>query len=229
MKKCPNCSRNFDDDNDYCPEDGTLLVSDAAGQPFGTFQSSGEMPTQVVNRPNTTSPQLISQPVSVHGGSRTTQLLIFGVILLLAMIAVGFVVAFFVSSTKTELTNANSNVNSQFQQDEEKAKIDGQKAQLEAENIRLAEERKRLESEKQKVAQQRQSSGPLPPSASAMISDPPTNIRATPNGKIICVITTRTVVGIVNTPSIADKNGVWYRTTACGGIALVHSSQISFN
>ena len=229
MKRCPNCSQVFDDDNDYCLEDGTLLVHDSGRRPFGTFQSSGEMPTQVVNRPHATNPQLIDQPVSVRGGSKTPQILILGVILLLAMTAVGFAVAFFVSSTKTEVANANSNVNSQSQQDEEKRKIDEQKAQLEAENIRLAEERKRLESEKQKVAQQRQSSGPLPPSTSAMIIDPPTNIRATPNGKIICVIPTRTVVGIVNTPSIADKNGVWYRTTACGGAAFGHSRQGSFH
>lgn len=95
MKKCPNCSRNFDDDNDYCPEDGTSLVPDSGGQPSGTFQSSGEMPTQVVNRPNATNPQLIGQPVPVRAGSNTSQFLIFGVILLLAVTAVGFAVAYF--------------------------------------------------------------------------------------------------------------------------------------
>lgn len=228
MKRCPKCGLVLTDDNDFCLEDGMRLVADSQSQVFGGLQLSGEMPTQVVARPQTTNPQIIGQSTPIGTGSRASEYLLFGIILLFAVAAVGFGVAFF-SQRQTEVANANSNVNSQSQQEEEKRKIDEQKAQLEAENIRLAEERKRLESEKQKVAQQRQNSGPLPPSTSALIVDPPTNIRATPNGKVVCVISSRTWIGIVNSPSIADKNGVWYRTSACGGIALVHSSQISFN
>lgn len=227
MKRCPKCGLNLTDDNDYCLEDGTLLVPDSGGQSFGSFQSSGEVPTQVLTRPQPMNPQFVAQQASPAASK--PPYLIFGVILLLAMVAVGFAVAFFVSTTKTDVANTNSNVNSRSEQEEEKRRIDEQKAQLEADNTRLAEERKRLEAEKQKVAQQRQSSGPLPPSTSALIIDPPTNIRATPNGRIVCVISSRTIVGIINTPSIADKNGVWYRTNACGGSALVHSSQVSFN
>jgi hypothetical protein len=229
MKQCPRCGLVLTDDNDFCLEDGTRLVMDSGNQVFGGFQMSDEVPTQVVNRMSPTNPQLIGQPVPVRGGSNTSQFLIFGVILLLAMASVGFGVAYFFSAKKNEASNVNTNVNSRSQQDEEKRKVDEQKTQLEADNSRLTEERKRLEAERQKVAQQIQSSGPLPPSTSALIFDPPTNIRATPNGKVVCVISSRTVVGIVNTPSIADKNGVWYRTTACGGLAFVHSSQVSFN
>ncbi len=47
MKRCPKCNQGFSDDNDFCPDDGTVLVSD--GVPF---QPSGEMPTQVIQSPH---------------------------------------------------------------------------------------------------------------------------------------------------------------------------------
>jgi hypothetical protein len=54
MKKCPNCNQLFTDDNMFCLEDGTslLMVSDTGPNPL-VFPTSGEMPTQYVERPVT--------------------------------------------------------------------------------------------------------------------------------------------------------------------------------
>lgn len=51
MKKFPKCNLILTDDNDYCLEDGTRLVMDSGNQLFGGWQTSGEMPTQFVPRP----------------------------------------------------------------------------------------------------------------------------------------------------------------------------------
>ncbi|HEV7928875.1 MAG TPA: hypothetical protein VGP12_01945 [Nitrosospira sp.] len=47
MKRCSSCGRTFDDDTDFCLEDGTRLTADIGG-----YQSSAEMPTQVIERPH---------------------------------------------------------------------------------------------------------------------------------------------------------------------------------
>ncbi|MEE3719636.1 hypothetical protein V2H45_23115 [Tumidithrix elongata RA019] len=57
---------------------------------------------------------------------------------------------------------------------------------------------------------------------SAWVIDPPSNVRATPNGSIICSIPTRqriTTYGSV---------GSWYYTDACGEMGVIHNSQIRF-
>jgi hypothetical protein len=58
----------------------------------------------------------------------------------------------------------------------------------------------------------------------AVIFNPPTNIRKTPNGKVICTITELRAIGISGSGS---SNG-WYRTNACG-YGYVHQSQLRFN
>ncbi|NJM44829.1 MAG: hypothetical protein HC860_00630 [Alkalinema sp. RU_4_3] len=57
----------------------------------------------------------------------------------------------------------------------------------------------------------------------AVIFNPPTNIRKTPNGKVICQITDLRVISISGGPS----NG-WYRTGLCG-YDYIHKSQLRFN
>jgi hypothetical protein len=58
----------------------------------------------------------------------------------------------------------------------------------------------------------------------AVIFNPPTNIRKTPNGKVICTITELRVIAISGS---GPSNG-WYRTNACG-YGYVHQSQLRFN
>ena len=61
MKRCPNCNQIFDNGYDFCLNDGTLLVSEVGSRGFGGFESSGEMPTQVIPRAqNTEYPPLVA-------------------------------------------------------------------------------------------------------------------------------------------------------------------------
>lgn len=65
MKRCPKCGLAVTDDNDFCLEDGTRLLADSGNQVFGGWQTSGEMPTQFVPRPQavTAPPTTGSSPV----------------------------------------------------------------------------------------------------------------------------------------------------------------------
>jgi hypothetical protein len=56
----------------------------------------------------------------------------------------------------------------------------------------------------------------------ALVIDPPSNVRETPNGDIICALPRRTTINIYN------PTGSWYRTDACGQMGFIHNSQIQF-
>ncbi len=215
MKRCPRCNREFVDDIVFCFDDGTPLMSNTSTQETVVLPTSPAVPHYV---PAATLPtQTQKAPYAV-----------IGIIFVLTIAAVGFGVAYFVSSPEKEIASPNKASNTTSQPDEDKKKLDEEKSRLEADNTRLAEERKRLDAERQKVEKQKQASGPLPPSTTAWTVDPPTNIRKAPNGAIRCVISTPSMITIINTPSIPSKTGAWYRTTACGGSDVVHSSQVSF-
>jgi hypothetical protein len=53
------------------------------------------------------------------------------------------------------------------------------------------------------------------------IIDPPSNVRATPNGRIICSLG-RTQI------QVFEATGSWYRTNVCGTKGYIHKSQIQF-
>jgi len=78
---------------------------------------------------------------------------------------------------------------------------------------------------------------PMPPSAvsppvrsssmqtavqTALVYDPSSNVRAVPNGQIICSIDTRAYINIYG------RLGDWYDTDACGPLGVIHISQIQF-
>lgn len=54
----------------------------------------------------------------------------------------------------------------------------------------------------------------------AVVFDPPSNVRATPNGQIICEVT-----GFITINIYSENNG-WYQTDACGDWGYIHQSQI---
>jgi hypothetical protein len=63
MKRCPNCEHAFDDDYDFCLDDGTPLVLDSVQRGFGGFKSPGEMTTQFIPHPQISqyqTPQVIA-------------------------------------------------------------------------------------------------------------------------------------------------------------------------
>ena len=56
----------------------------------------------------------------------------------------------------------------------------------------------------------------------ALVYDPSSNVRATPNGRILCSIDTRMYINIYG------QLGDWYDTDACGEPGVIHISQIQF-
>jgi len=55
-----------------------------------------------------------------------------------------------------------------------------------------------------------------------IVFDPPSNIRATPNGAILCSVTSR------GTIPIQGREGDWYRTDFCGTPGFIHREQVRF-
>jgi serine/threonine-protein kinase len=61
-----------------------------------------------------------------------------------------------------------------------------------------------------------------PTRRTAIVIDPPTNIRVQPNGKIICSLKTRIRINVY------EYNNGWYITDVCGGTGYIHESQLRF-
>lgn len=57
---------------------------------------------------------------------------------------------------------------------------------------------------------------------SAIVFDPPSNVRNAPNGGILCSVRERTTINIY------EKVGDWYNTDVCGQMGVIHSSQVKF-
>ncbi|VEP15412.1 conserved exported hypothetical protein [Hyella patelloides LEGE 07179] len=60
------------------------------------------------------------------------------------------------------------------------------------------------------------------PAGTATVFAPPSNVRATPNGEIIC-----SVRSVTNINLYGSVNG-WYKTDVCGSMGYIHNSQINF-
>lgn len=61
----------------------------------------------------------------------------------------------------------------------------------------------------------------------ALVHTPPTNVRESPAGKVICVIREKKKIIVDGSTNITDDNGEWIRTNACGKPGVIHSSQIN--
>jgi len=59
-------------------------------------------------------------------------------------------------------------------------------------------------------------------SGAAIVFDPPSNVRTSPNGGILCSITSK------GTIPIQGKRGDWYETNYCGGPGYIHKGQVRF-
>lgn len=58
------------------------------------------------------------------------------------------------------------------------------------------------------------------PAQSAYVFAPPSNVRATPNGDVLCAVTSPTTIRIYG------NQGQWFSTDFCGRMGVIHSSQI---
>lgn len=60
----------------------------------------------------------------------------------------------------------------------------------------------------------------------AVLIDPPSNVRESPNGRVLCSLNDRATI---KTYGSYNAQGVWYYTNACNGrMGVIHSSQIRF-
>lgn len=57
---------------------------------------------------------------------------------------------------------------------------------------------------------------------SAFVFDPPSNVRTYPNGPILCTLRTQRRINLYG------NEGAWFYTDACGGMGMIHNSQIRF-
>jgi len=57
---------------------------------------------------------------------------------------------------------------------------------------------------------------------SAIVFDPPSNVRASPNGSILCAVRERSTINLYGSV------GSWYYTNVCGTMGVIHSGQIRF-
>lgn len=57
---------------------------------------------------------------------------------------------------------------------------------------------------------------------SAIVIDPPSNVRNVPNGKIICSVNEESAI------KIYGSSGDWYNTDICGSMGVIHKSQLRF-
>lgn len=56
----------------------------------------------------------------------------------------------------------------------------------------------------------------------AIVFDPPSNVRDSPNGEILCSVQTQQTINIYG------SSGDWYRTDVCGTTGFIHNSQLRF-
>jgi hypothetical protein len=238
MKKCLQCEQVYGDDTNFCLSDGTTLVSVS-----GSFTSFDETPTVFSNAPAPTVqsstpfiPTVSSAPVQTHK-SRT--LLIALVVGFFALVVVGAVVGLVLYglfspdkkganianvSNSADKSNKNASAEQRSGSENTAQNLKEQQDKLARDKQKLEDERRALEAKKKEAPQE------TPPnSRTATIIDPPSNIRAAPNGSVLCVARTRgTVVNILGSTGVTDNNGTWYYTDYCGGRGVIHSSQIRF-
>ncbi len=258
MKTCPQCGQTYHEDTNFCLTDGATLISSVAPTvaqiEIPTLIRSS--PTVIpVEQPHSTSfqqpfqqpfQQSIPPPVpAASGGGGGFLWVAVGLALLLILGAGIGLGLYFVSGpannsneTVAELkkdsgasaggksTEENDNKRDELDDEKEKLKSDQQK--LDAEKRRLEEERKALEAKK-KMTPPPTIPPPTDNFRTAYVIDPPSNVRATPNGRVVCVIRgLNTPIRILGSTGVRDSNGLWYITDACGSRAVIHSTQIRF-
>jgi len=249
MKKCLQCEQVYGDETNFCLSDGSTLV------PFsGSFASNDETPTVYGGSPAPTvysgsSPApptqnnaSFTQPISYTPPEpkKSNTVLIALTVGLLALLVGGAVVGlamyglFYSDNKNPNVANISNSADksNKTAQTEQKTDNDNTAENLKQQQEKLDKEKQKLEAERKRLEAQKKEATPPPTSSSATtaaIIDPPSNIRAAPNGTIICVVRQRgTIINILGSTGVSDNNGTWYYTDACGRQGVIHSSQIKF-
>jgi hypothetical protein len=72
------------------------------------------------------------------------------------------------------------------------------------------------------VCRNARASNPASNATTAVVFDPPSNVRTEPGGDILCSVRSQTAINIYG------STGSWYYTDACGRMGVINSSQIRF-
>lgn len=63
-------------------------------------------------------------------------------------------------------------------------------------------------------------------STTATVFDPPSNVRSSPNGSVICQVDQYRTINIMGSQD--TTKGLWHTTDACGDQGWIHTSQVQF-
>ncbi|HVE55530.1 MAG TPA: hypothetical protein VNB22_01800 [Pyrinomonadaceae bacterium] len=246
MKKCLQCEQVYGDETNFCLSDGSTLVSvsDSFTSETPTVYSGAPLPTLYSNAtpPKTFGDSPFVPPISYPNAppepKKSNTVLIALVVgffaLLIGGAVVGLVMYGLFSSGNRNVANVSNSADKSNKSNSAEQKSDNENLaqNLKEQQDKLARDKQKLEDERKaledKKKQTPQPSQPPPNSRTATIIDPPTNIRLSPNGTVLCVVRRRTTVNILGSTGVTDNNGTWYYTDACGREGVIHSSQIRF-
>lgn len=224
MKRCLQCNRTFSDENSFCLIDGSTLVSDSS--------VAADMLTIISTTP------LIQQPFPQPPSKQGSSVLIYLAVGLLALLIGGGIVALIKftpdssssarneTGIKTSLTPAQKSTPDEI--DEQREKLKAEQERLDREKQKLANERQALESKKKEALTATTQNQPpkTSDSGAAIVFAPPSNVRESPGGAILCSVRKRATINILGSTYAPD--GVWYYTDVCGRTGVIHSGQVRF-
>lgn len=226
MKRCIKCDQVFSDDYSFCLRDGSTLVSDSA---------FNEIPTVVMPPPSNVPPQRGVNPAFIYAAVGFFAIIIVGAIAAFVLYGLNNQNNPAPNTSTVSQTTQNKNESSSSDDDEKTDELAKEKEDLQKREEKLRREKERLENEKKNLEANKRSNNTstqttetTPSATTATVFAPPTNIRESPNGTILCSIKRRTNIEILGSTGIRDNNGVWYFTSACGKTGVIHSTQIRF-
>lgn len=129
------------------------------------------------------------------------------------------------STPTTEISASGSEVVENTNAEQEA--VNAEKEKLEKERAKLEKEKQNLKDEKAKTEKMKDAVPPESASQNMYVPNPPTNIRDSPNGKILCTVKkAQTMIKTFGLTGIYDNNGVWIYTNYCGKMGVIHDSQV---
>jgi hypothetical protein len=241
MKKCLQCEQVYGDETNFCLSDGSTLVSVSV-----SFTSGDETPTVYSNSPAPTVysgaqfvPPVIQAPPAPKKSRAPLIVAAVGLFLLLGGAAVAGLVIYalkYSDKKDTNIANAANSADKSNKNAAQKPDNDNLAQNLKQQQDKLDKDKQKLEDERKALEAKKKEATPTPTpggsnessSRTATVTDPPTNVRLSPNGAILCVIRQRMTINILGSTGVRDNNGTWYYTDACGSNGVIHSSQIRF-
>jgi len=220
MKRCSQCYQTYPDDTLFCLSDGTPLAS--------VMDTSSEA-TVITSSPF----RQPSQSVPVQQG--INPLFVYVGIGLLILVGIGAFAMWNKSdssvSSNSEMTNREKELERREQElaNTEKERLQTEREKLEREKQLLEDEKTKLESrKKQNPSVSTQTTTTTSSAGAAIVFAPPSNVRESPSGRILCSVTKRTTIRVHGSTNVYDKNGVWIYTDVCGTMGVIHSTQIRY-